>query len=325
MKSVVYAKYGSAEVLEIAEIPIPTITNNQVLVKVNAVSINPADWHFMRGTPYLVRLQSGLLKPKIGKFGLDMAGVVESVGANVTEFKVGDEVFGESMGALSEFAVFSQNSIATKPASLNFEEAAAVPMAGFTAIQALRDKAGVKSGDRVLIVGASGGVGSFAVQIAKAFGANVTGVCSTGNVEMVKSIGADRVIDYTKEDFFNDTDKYDVIVQTAGNYTLKQLRAALASDGTLVQAGDSSGVKAVFGMGFVFGMLKTLVISMLTKQKMPPFLAKRSKADLIALTGLIESGKLRPVIDRKYPLAQVAQAVTYLEAGHARGKVVITL
>jgi NADPH:quinone reductase-like Zn-dependent oxidoreductase len=325
MKSVVYSKYGSAEVLEIAEIPIPTITDNQVLVKVQAVSINPADWHFMRGTPYLVRLQSGLLKPKIGKFGLDMAGVVESVGANITEFKVGDEVFGESMGALSEFAVFSQNSIARKPANLNFEEAAAVPMAGFTAIQALRDKAGVKAGDRVLIVGASGGVGTFAVQIAKAFGANVTGVCSTGNVEMVKSIGADRVIDYTKVDFFTGLDKYDVIVQTAGNYTLKQLRAALASDGTLVQAGDSSGVKAVFGMGFVFGILKTLVISKLTKQKMPPFLAKRSKTDLTVLTGLIESGKLRPVIDRRYPLAQVAEAVTYLEAGHARGKVVIAL
>ena len=258
MKSVTYKKYGSAEVLEISEVEVPAITENQVLVKVQAVSINPADWHFMRGTPYLVRLQSGLTKPKIGKFGLDMAGVVESVGASVSEFQVGDEVFGESMGVLSEFAVFSHSALAMKPASLSFEEAAAVPMAGFTAIQALRDKAKVEAGQRVLIVGASGGVGTFAVQIAKSFGANVTGVCSTGNVEMVKSIGADRVIDYTKEDFFTGVDEYDVIVQTAGNYTLKQLRAALKSDGTLVQAGDSSGVKAVFGMGFVFECSKRL-------------------------------------------------------------------
>ena len=325
MRSVVYDKYGSAEVLKQIEIEIPAITENQVLVKVQAVSINPADWHFMRGTPYLVRLQSGLLKPKNGSFGLDMAGIVESVGANVSDFKVGDEVYGESMGALSEFAVFSNKSLALKPANLNYEEAAAVPMAGFTAIQALRDKAGVKAGQRVLIVGASGGVGTFAVQIAKAFGANVTGVCSTGNVEMVKSIGADRVIDYTKEDFFTGVDKYDVVVQTAGNYTLKQLRAALKSDGILVQAGDSSGVKATFGMGIIAGLLKTLVISKMSKQKMPAFLAKRSKTDLIALTDLIESGKVRPIIDRRYPMAQVAEAVTYLEAGHARGKVVITI
>ena len=325
MKSVTYKKYGSAEVLEISEVEVPAITENQVLVKVRAVSINPADWHFMRGTPYLIRLQSGLLKPKVGKFGLDMAGVVESVGANVSEFKVGDEVYGESAGALSDFAVFGKNSLALKPTNLSYEEAAAVPMAGFTAIQALRDKAKVKAGQRVLIVGASGGVGTFAVQIAKAFGANVTGVCSTGNVEMVKSIGADRVIDYTKEDFFSGVDKYDVIVQTAGNYTLKQLRAALETNGTLVQAGDSSGVKAVIGMGFVFGMLKTLLISKMSKQKMPAFLAKRSKTDLIALTDLIESGKVRPIIDRRYPMAQVAQAVTYLEAGHARGKVVINV
>ena len=325
MKSVVYSKYGSSEVLEIAQIPIPAITENQALIKVHAVSINPADWHFMRGTPYLMRLQSGLFKPKNGSFALDMAGVVETVGANVTEFKVGDEVYGESRGALSEYAVLSQNSLAMKPSNLNYEEAAAVPMAGFTAIQALRDKAGVKAGQRVLIVGASGGVGTFAVQIAKAFGADVTGVCSTGNVAMVKSIGADRVIDYTNEDFFTGADKYDVIVQTAGNYTLKQLRLALKSNGTLVQAGDSSGVKAVFGMGFVFGMFKTMLISRFTKQKMPPFLAKRSKEDLIVLTSLIESGAVKPVIDRRYPMAEVAEAVNYLEAGHARGKVVITL
>ena len=325
MKSVVYSQYGSAVVLEISEVEVPAITENQVLVKVNAVSINPADWHFMRGTPYLVRLQSGLTKPKIGKFGLDMSGIVESVGASVSEFKAGDAVYGESMGALSEFAVFGKNSLALKPASLNFEEAAAVPMAGFTAIQALRDKAKVEAGQRVLIVGASGGVGTFAVQIAKAFGATVTGVCSTGNVDMVKSIGADRVIDYTKEDFFTGVDKYDVIVQTAGNYTLKELRASLASGGTLVLAGDSSGVKPVFGMGFVLGMFKALAISKFTKHNIPPFLAKRSKEDLIALSELIESGKVKPVIDRKYPMAQVAEAVTYLEAGHARGKVVITL
>jgi len=325
MISVTYKRYGSADVLELAEISIPMITENQVLLKVHAVSINPADWHFMRGTPYLLRLQTGLLKPKNGSFGLDMAGVVEAVGENVREFSVGDKVFGESRGALSEFAVISKDQLVMMPTNLSFEEAAAVPMAGFTALQALRDKAAVQSGQSVLIVGASGGVGTFAVQIAKSFGAHVTGVCSTRNVEMVTSIGADHVIDYTREEFSKYGKKFDIIIQTAGNYSLGEFRNVLTASGTLVQAGDSSGTKPVFGFSFIFGMLKTLLISRFAKQKFPAFIAKRSKADLIILKGLIESGELFPVIDRSYPIAEIADAVHYLECGHARGKVVITV
>jgi len=325
MKSVTYKKYGSAEVLETVDIEVPGITEDQVLLKVKAVSINPADWHLMRGTPYLVRLQSGLMKPKNGSFGLDMAGVVEAVGKNVSEFKVGDEVFGESRGALSEFAAISKENLVAKPIGLNFEAAAAVPMAGFTAIQALRDKGRIQAGQKVLIVGASGGVGTFAVQIAKSYGTVVTGVCSTSNVEMVKTIGADHVIDYTSENFWESKERFDLIVQTAGNYSLAQLRKVLSPTGTIVLAGDSSGTKAVFGMGFIVGMLKTAVISLLSKQRIPAFLAQRSKADLIVLKGLIEEGKLTPVIDRSYSMDQIADAVRYSEAGHARGKIVITL
>ena len=325
MKSVVYRKYGSAEVLKENEIEIPAVTDNQVLLKVHAVSINPADWHFMRGTPYLVRLQAGLLKPKNGSFGLDMAGVVEAVGKSVSEFKIGDEVFGESQGALSEYAVISKDQLAMKPVGLNFEQAAAVPMVGYTALQGLRDKGQIQSGDRVLVVGASGGVGTFAVQIAKSYGAEVTGVCSTRNVEMVKSIGADHVIDYTRENFFESRDKFDLIIQTAGNYSLKQLRKTLTPNGVLVQAGDSSGTKAAFGFGIILGLLRILFITRFTKQRIPFFLARRSKADLLVLKGLIEAGKLKPVIDRSYPMSEVAQAVRYLETGHAQGKVIITL
>jgi NADPH:quinone reductase-like Zn-dependent oxidoreductase len=325
VKSVTFKKYGASEVLEISEVQNPVVAENQVLIRVKAASLNPADWHFMRGVPYLVRLQSGVWKPKSGKFGVDMAGVVEAVGARVTEFRVGDEVFGQSRGALSEFTVATQNSLAIKPSNLDFVQAASVPMAGFTAIQALRDKAGVKGGQSVLIVGASGGVGTFAVQIAKAIGATVTGVCSAGNLDLVRSIGADAVIDYTKKDFFAGAERYDVIVQTAGNYSLKQLRKLLASDGTLVVAGDSSGVKAVFGMRFIFRIINSLVITKFSNQKVPPFLAKSSKQDLITLSELIESTEVKPVIDRTYSMAQAAEAVAYLEAGHARGKVVITI
>ena len=325
MKSIIYRKYGTADVLELIEADIPAITDNQVLLKVHAASINPADWHIMRGTPYLLRLQTGLLKPKNGSFGLDMAGVVEAVGKNVTEFSVGDEVFGESRGALSEFAVISKDQCVVKPVNLSFEEAAAVPMVGFTALQALRDKAKIQSGQSVLIVGASGGVGTFAVQIAKSFGVHVTAVCSTGNMEMVRSIGADHVIDYTHEEFSQCGDKFDVIIQTAGNYRVEEFRNVLTPTGTFVQAGDSSGTKAAFGFSLIFGMLKTFAKSRFTKQRMPAFLAKRSKADLIILKGLIESGKLRPIIDRSYPMAEIAEAVRYLETGHARGKVVITV
>ena len=325
MKSVTYKRYGTAEVLELVEIQVPAVADDQVLLKVLAVSINPADWHFMRGTPYLIRLQTGLLKPKSGSFGLDMAGVVEAVGKNVSEFRVGDEVFGEGRGGLSEFAVISKDKLVNKPTNLSFEAAAAVPMAGFTALQALRDKGRIQAGQKVLIVGASGGVGTFAVQIAKSYGAVVTGVCSTRNREMVKSIGADHVIDYSKEEFSDSNVKFDLIVQTAGNYSLRNLRRVLAPAGTLVLAGDSSGTKAVLGMGFVFGMLRTAVISRFSKQSIPAFLARRNKADLIVLKELIEEGKLTPVIDKTYPMVEISDAVEYLETGHARGKVVIKI
>lgn len=325
MKTVKYKKYGAAHVLKSVDIEVPGITDDQVLLKVKAVSINPVDWHLMRGTPYLIRLQSGLVKPKNGSFGLDMAGVVESVGKNVSEFKVGDEVFGESRGALSEFAVISKENLVVKPTNLSFEAAAAVPMAGFTALQALRDKGRIQAGQKVLIVGASGGVGTFAVQIAKSYGTEVTGVCSSRNVEMVKTIGADHVIDYTSENFWESNEKFDLIVQTAGNYSLAQFRKVLSPKGTLVLAGDSSGTKAVFGMGFIIGMLKTAVISLLSNQRIPAFLAQRSKADLIVLKKLIEDGKLTPVIDKRFLMAQIADAVRYSETGHARGKIVITM
>ena len=325
MKAVTYKRYGSAEVLDIEDVTLPELSANQVLVRVCAAGLNPADWHLMRGTPYLVRAQSGLRRPKNIHFGVDMAGVVEKVGEEVLGLKVGDAVFGGSRYGISEYVITAQKNITTMPQNLNFDQAAAIPVAGYTALQAVRDKGKAKPEQSVLIVGASGGVGTLAVQIAKSFGAEVTGVCSTRNIDLVKSIGADHVIDYTQEEFFKGGKKFDVVIQAAGNYSLSELRRALKPKGVLVKAGDSSGTKGQFGWGFIFGMLKTWIVSKFTSQSLGGMLARTNSADLKTLSDLAAAGKLTPVIDQVFPMGKVREAVQHLETGHARGKVIISI
>jgi len=323
MKAIVRERYGSPDVLKLRDIDRPVIDDDGVLVRVRAASINAYDWHMMRGSPSLVRLMAGLRKPKSTAMGVDLAGEVEAVGKNVTEFRPGDEVFGQRVGALAEYVCGSAKSfLVPKPAGLTFEQAAAVPMAASTALQGLRDKGQIKPSQRVLINGASGGVGTFAVQIAKAFGAHVTAVCSTRNVDQARSLGADEVIDYTREDFTRGGRKYDVILDVASSGSLSSRRRALEPNGTLVGVGaaNNDGTASI-----VAGLLETAVLSRFGNQKMPFFLAKNSKEDLIVLKELIEAGKVKPVIDRTYPLNQTAEAIRYLETGHARAKVVITV
>ncbi len=323
MKAIVRERYGSPDVLKLREIDRPVIDDDGVLVRVRAASINAYDWHMMRGSPSLVRLMAGLRKPKSSAMGVDLAGEVEAVGKNVTEFRPGDEVFGQRVGALAEYVRGTAKSfLVPKPAGLTFEQAAAVPMAASTALQGLRDKGQIKPSQRVLINGASGGVGTFAVQIAKAFGAHVTAVCSTRNVDQARSLGADEVIDYTREDFTRGGRKYDVILDVASSGSLSSRRRVLEPDGILVGVGAADGGRMT---SIVAGLLETAVLSRFGNQKMPFFLAKNSKDDLIVLKELIEAGKVRPVIDRTYPLNQTAEAIRYLEAGHARAKVVITV
>jgi len=323
MKAIIRERYGSPDVLKLRDIDRPVIDDDGVLVRVRAASINAYDWHMMRGSPSLVRLMAGLRKPKSTAMGVDLAGEVEAVGKNVTEFRPGDEVFGQRVGALAEYVRGTAKSfLVPKPAGLTFEQAAAVPMAASTALQGLRDKGQIKPSQRVLINGASGGVGTFAVQIAKAFGAHVTAVCSTRNVDQARSLGADEVIDYTREDFTRGGRKYDVILDVASSGSLSSRRRVLEPNGTLVGVGaaNNDGTASI-----VAGLLETAVLSRFGNQKMPFFLAKNSKEDLIVLKELIEAGKVRPVIDRTYPLNQTAEAIRYLETGHARAKVVITV
>ncbi|TME31371.1 MAG: NAD(P)-dependent alcohol dehydrogenase [Chloroflexi bacterium] len=323
MKAIVRERYGSPDVLKLRDIDRPVIDDDGVLVRVRAASINAYDWHMMRGSPSLVRLMAGLRKPKSSAMGVDLAGEVEAVGKNVTEFRPGDEVFGQRVGALAEYVCGTAKSfLVPKPAGLTFEQAAAVPMAASTALQGLRDKGQIKPSQRVLINGASGGVGTFAVQIAKAFGAHVTAVCSTRNVDQARSLGADEVIDYTREDFTRGGRKYDVILDVASSGSLSSRRRVLEPNGTLVGVGaaNNDGTASI-----VAGLLETAVLSRFGNQKMPFFLAKNSKEDLIVLKELIEAGKVKPVIDRTYPLNQTAEAIRYLETGHARAKVVITV
>jgi NADPH:quinone reductase-like Zn-dependent oxidoreductase len=323
MKAIVRERYGSAEVLELKDVDKPVVDDDSMLVRVRAASINAYDWHMMRGSPYLVRMVAGLRKPKSSAMGIDVAGQVEAVGKNVTQFRPGDEVFGARTGSLAEYVRGTDKSfLVPKPAGLTFEQAAAVNMAGTAALQALRDKGQIKPGQRVLINGASGGVGTFAVQIAKAFGAHVTAVCSTRNVEQARSLGADEVIDYTKQDFTRSGQWYDLILDVASSGSLSSRTRVLEPNGTLVGVGsaDDAGTASI-----VAGLLETAVRSRLGSQKMPFFLAKNSKEDLLVLTELIEAGKVRPVIDRTYPLSETAEAIRYVEAGHARAKVVITV
>ncbi len=326
MKAVVYTDYGSPDVLQIKDLKKPLPNNDQVLVRVHSASVNPLDWHFIRGTPLIGRLGlMGLRKPKVPRLGVDYAGTVEAVGKDVTQFKAGDEVFGGKTGAFAEYVCArADRAMAPKPANVTFPQAASVPIAGVTALQGLRDKGRVQPGQKVLINGASGGVGTFAVQIAKSFGAEVTGVCSTRNLDMVRSLGADHVIDYTKEDFTKGTQRYDVILDNVGTQPLSGFRRALTPNGICVMIGGG-GPNDGGLIGPMGRPIKALLMSPFTSQKMGMFMAEITKQDLTILADLMQSGKVTPVIDRTYPLTQIAEAIRYLEEGHARGKVVISV
>lgn len=322
-KAVVYHQYGPPDVLHVEQVEKLLPHDNQVLVKIRAAAANPLDWHYMRGSPYLVRLSAGLRSPKDTRLGVDMAGVVELVGKDVTKFKPGDEVFGAARGAFGEYARSSENRIALKPVNASFEQAAAVPVAALTALQGLR-KANIQRDQKLLVNGASGGVGTFAVQIAKAFGADVTGVCSTSHVDLVRSIGADRVIDYTKEDFTQTGQRYDVIYDTVGNHSLRELRRALNPKGQAILIGGGGPTKGGV-LGAMTVPIKAFLYSPFVSQKFIFFLAEVRQDDLNLMRELIDSGKVKPVVGRTYPLSQIADAIRYLEQGHARGKVVISL
>ena len=321
MKAVVYCDYGSADVLKIESVEKPVPTDSQVLVRVRAASVNPLDWHFMRGEPYIARLGFGLRKPKVIRLGVDFAGVVEAVGKNVTEFKPGDEVFGGRTGAFAQYVTIRESQVARKPANLTFEQAAAVPVAALTALQGLRDKGGIQPGQKVLINGASGGVGTFAVQIAKSFGANVTGVCSTRNVDLVRSLGADHVIDYTKEDFTKSAQRYDLVLDNVGNHSLSKLKGVLNPNATYIMVGGQKG-KWIAPMPRAF---HAMLVSRFGKHNMRFFISEMRKKDLQVLADLMQAGKVTPVIDRTYKFSDIREAVRYQEAGHARGKVVVTV
>jgi NADPH:quinone reductase-like Zn-dependent oxidoreductase len=323
MKAIVYHGYGLPEVLRLEEVEAPSLKDNEVLVKVYAASVNYADWHLLRGDPFLLRLESGLLKPKNKILGADIAGQVEAVGRNVKEFQTGDEVFGDTSacgwGGLAEYVAVPENALVLKPSNLSFEEAAAVPMAAVTALQGIRDHGQIKPGQKVLIVGASGGVGTFALQIAKSFGTEVTAVCSTGKIDMVRSIGADHVIDYTKEDFTQNGQQYDLIVGANGHYSLSDYKRALAPEGTYVCTG---GTMAQIFESMLLGPLRSMNGSKKLKNM---GVAKPSQKDLSVMKELLEARKVVPVIDRCYPLQDVSAALRYLGEGHAKGKVVITV
>jgi len=319
--AITQSAYGGPDGLTYREVATPTPGGDEVLVDVNAASVNAADWHFMRGEAYVMRLASGLRKPKNPVRGLDVAGRVEAVGDDVTEFSPGDAVFGEGEGTFAEYALAEEGALAPKPPSLSFDEAAAVPVAGVTALQGLRDVGEVTSGQRVLVNGASGGVGTFAVQVALAFDADVDGVCSTGNVEMVESLGASHVFDYTKDDFTRSGRRYDVVFDLVGNRSLSEFRRVLAPDGTLVLSSGEGG--RWFGPAGT--ILKALVVSPFVGQRLRPLVASVGAEDLRELTDLIEDGAVEPVIDRTYPLRETPEAMRYVEDGHARGKVVIAV
>jgi NADPH:quinone reductase-like Zn-dependent oxidoreductase len=323
MKAIVYRCYGSPEVLKLEEIAKPSVEDDRMIVKVHAASVNPLDWHYMRGEPYLVRAMAGLGKPDSIQMGVDFAGTVESVGKHVTRFKPGDEVFGGRDGAFGEYvSVAETGSLAMKPTNMTFEQAAAVPIAAITALQALRDKGNLQSGQSVLINGASGGVGTFAVQIAKVYGAKVTGVCSTRNLALVRSIGADEVIDYTHEDFTQASQRYDLIIDTVGTHSLSDYRRVLKPDGALVIVGSLDKDR---WLGPILGLVDAKLYSSFVSQKIVFILAELNPKDLDTLRDWMQAGKLTPVIDRRYALSEVPEAIRYLEQGHARGKVIVTV
>lgn len=319
MKAIVQDMYGTTEVLELREIAKPTPADNQVLLKVQAASVDAGVWHLMTGLPYLVRLGYGVRKPKTAVRGREVAGTVEAVGSSVTRFQPGDEVFGTCEGSFAEYVAAREDRLARKPENLTFEQAAAIPISGGTALQALRDAGKVKAGQRVLVIGAAGGVGTYAVQLAKAFGAHVTGVCSTKKLDLVQSIGADEVIDYTRDEL---SGQYDLILDTAGNRPLHQLRRVLAAKGTLVIVGGEEGGKLLGGME---RLLRAILLSPFVGQRLLGVNSTERAADYDTLSNLIETGKLTPVIDRSFPLAEAPQAIAYVQSAHSRGKVTITL
>lgn len=323
MQAVVYACYGTADVLRLTELARPVPTEDEVLVKVHAAAVNPLDWHYMSGTPYIMRLSSGLGAPRDSRMGVDFAGTVVAVGRDVTRFKPGDEVFGGRNGAFAEYVTVREDrSLALKPVELSFEEAAAIPIAAITALQGLRDKGRIKPGAKVLINGASGGVGTFAVQIAKAFDAHVTGVSSSRNLELVGSIGADHVIDYTQENFTKGTERYDLVLDNVGNHSLRDTRRVLVPGGVLVMV---SGPKHNLWLGPMTRVISAKLSAPFVDEEMASLFAALNPQDLEVLAGLARDGKLQPVIDRRYSLDELPEAVRYLATGRARGKVVVNL
>jgi len=324
MKGITRRCYGPAGVVvKYEDVPKPTPADDEILVKVHAASVNPLDWHYVEGTPYLVRIDRGFGKPQDSRLGIDFAGTVEAVGKNVRHFKPGDEVFGGKLGAFAQYlSVGEERAVALKPANITFEQAASVPIAALTALQALRDKGHIRAGQKVLINGASGGVGTFAVQIAKSYGAEVTGVCSTRNVELVRSLGADHVVDYTREDFTRLAERYDLIVDTVSTHSVSDYKRVLSPNGIFVMVGSTTP-------GHWFGWLElpleAWVLSPFMSQKFGMMLAELNGDDLAVMAGLMQSGKVTPVIDRTYKMSEAAEALAYLEKGHARGKVVLTV
>jgi NADPH:quinone reductase-like Zn-dependent oxidoreductase len=321
MKAIIHSKYGPPDALQLKDVDQPVINDDAVLVRVRAAAVGKGDWLTVGGLPYVARLRYGLPKPKHPVPGFDVAGRIEAAGSNVTQLQPGDEVFGWCEGSFAEYASVPEGQLARKPTNLSFEQAAAVPISGFAALQALRDTGGVQPGQQVVIIGASGGVGSFAVQLAKAFGAEVTGVCSTKSMEMVRSIGADHVIDYTQEDFTRSGRRYDLILEMAGNRSLGDLRRALTPKGTLVLVGGSGG-KWFMGTGRT---LRAVVVSPFVGQRLRSFFSKPRGADLDVLKELIEAGKVTPVLDRTFPLNAAPEAIRYVGEQSTQGKTVITV
>lgn len=325
MKAIVQDAYDTSpsEVLRVDEIPLPAIGGDEILIQVAAASVDRGTWHVMAGLPYPIRLAGfGLRRPKATNPGRCVAGTVHSVGKDVTDYQPGDEVYGTCESSFAEYACVQAEKLALKPGNMSFEQAASVPISAATALQAIRDHAGVQANEKVLIIGASGGVGSFAVQIAKAFGAEVTGVCSTGKTDLVRALGADHIADYTTEDFLDGEHRYDVILDIGGNNRLSHLRRALAAEGRLVIVGGETGGRWLGGFD---RQLRAILLSMAVKQKLGTFVASENSQDLVALRELIESGEVTPAIDRTYPLSETADAVRYVQEGRARGKVVIAI
>jgi NADPH:quinone reductase-like Zn-dependent oxidoreductase len=323
MRAAVRDRFGPPDVVELREIEKPTPADDEVLVRVRAASVNPADWYGVVGRPWAGRVAMGLVKPKEARVGVDFAGTVEAVGRDVTQFRPGDEVFGGRTGAFAEYVVVrEERAVVLKPAGVTFEEAAAMPVAAITALQGLRDKGGLQPGQRVLVNGASGGVGTFAVQIAKALGAEVTGVCSTRNVDLVRSLGADHVVDYTRDDFTRSDRRYDLLLDVAGGRSWSECRRVLEPKATLVIVGAPKGNRL---LGPLSHVVRLRLAAVRSSRKVVFFIAQFNKADMETLRELLETGQVKPVVDRRYELSEIADALRYLGEGHARGKVVVTV